>query len=391
MPDWLSFEYAGTSGERADAAVAALLRARPGLADLSRTRVHDLIEQGGVQVNGDELLQPQKKLRPGMQVGVDLERLAQLLKPPESDMTPVDYPLHFHYVDERIAVVEKPAGLSVHPGAGEHGPTLAAALLHHFGQLSDEGGADRPGIVHRLDKETSGLVVIARDNLAHSALSRQFAERTTEKEYAALCLEAPDPPQGRVDLPIERHPKHRQLMWCGPVGTGLALSARNAVEPSADGRTLARPPAAGPVGSGRTPRGGSLQARTALTEYRVAEWWGPLALLDVAIHTGRTHQIRVHLQALRVSILGDEKYGEGRNRALRNYLKGRVAPQWQQAWRDAWPEPAQRAAMLEALTGYPGIFLHARRLALAHPATGERMEWTSPLPAAWERVRVLCE
>jgi 23S rRNA pseudouridine1911/1915/1917 synthase len=372
VPDWFSFEYGGTSGERADAAVTALLRARPGLADLSRTRVHDLIEQGGVQVNGDELLQPQKKLRPGMHVSVDLERLAELLKPPEADMTPVDFPLQFHYVDEHIAVVEKPAGLNVHPGAGEYGPTLAAALLFHFGQLSDAGGADRPGIVHRLDKETSGLLVVARDNLAHAALSRQFAERTTEKEYAALCVDAPDPPQGRVDLPIGRHPKDRKLMWCGPVGMRGGTAATGGPEPGAPARSPHR------------------SARTARTEYRLAEWWGPLALLDIAIHTGRTHQIRVHLQSLRVAILNDDKYGETRNKVLRNYLKGRVAPQGQEVWRAAWPEPERRSALLAALQGYPGIFLHARRLSLTHPVSGARLEWTSPLPEAWEKVRGLC-
>lgn len=358
MADWQQLNYGGTSGDRADAAITALLRTRPGLADLSRTRVHDLIEQGGVQVNGEELLQPQRKLRPGMAISVDLERLTALLRPPESTMMPVDIPLQFHYVDEHIAVVEKPAGISVHPGAGDHGPTMAQALMFHLGQLSDEGGADRPGIVHRLDKETSGLLVVARHNLAHAALSRQFAERTTEKEYVALCLEAPEPPQGRVDLPIERSPKDRKLMWCG-----------SQVRPGAP--KLAT-------------------GRSALTEYKLAEWWGPFALLDVAIHTGRTHQIRVHLQSLRVSILGDEKYGEGRNRAFRNFLKGRISPQWQTLWRDTWPDPARRSDLLAVLSDYPGIFLHARRLGIEHPSTGVRMEWSSSLPDAWQQFHALC-
>jgi 23S rRNA pseudouridine1911/1915/1917 synthase len=355
---WEHIEYSGTSGERADAAVVAILRQQPGLAELSRTRVHELIEQGGVQLNGDELRQPHRKLRPGMQLAIDLELLGQLVRPVGAVMTPIEVPLRFIYVDDYLAVVEKPAGMSVHPGAGEQGPTLAQALLFHFGQLSDAGGADRPGIVHRLDKETSGLLVVARDNLTHAALARQFAERTTEKLYAALCLEAPEPPAGQIDLPIERSPRDRKLMWCGPQG---------------------RP------GAPRLATG-----RSAMTEYRLTEWWGPLALLDVAIHTGRTHQIRVHLQALRVSILCDEKYGEGRNRAFRNFLKGRVSPQWQALWRDCWPEPQQRQAVLAVLAGYPGIFLHARSLAFSHPATGERMQWESPLPPVWHSLRELC-
>lgn len=367
MAEWLQLDYRGTSGDRADAALTGLLRRRDGLGELSRSRVHDLIEQGGVQLNGVELLQPQRKLRPGMALSIDLDLLASLLRPAGSDMTPVDLPLHFHYVDDDIAVVEKPPGLNVHPGAGEQGPTLAQALLHHFGQLSDEGGADRPGIVHRLDKETSGLLVVARHNLAHAALARQFAERTTEKGYSALCLEVPDPPQGRIDLPIERNPRDRKLMWCAVPGNA-SRSARSGPRPGAP--KLAT-------------------GRSALTEYKLAGWWGPLALLDLAIHTGRTHQIRVHLQSLRVSILGDEKYGEGRNRAFRNFLKGRVSPQWQTLWRDSWPELADRKALLELLTGYPGIFLHARRLGIAHPVSGVRMEWESPLPSVWQELHCL--
>jgi 23S rRNA pseudouridine1911/1915/1917 synthase len=357
VAEWLQFVYAGTAGDRADAALTQILREQPGLADLSRTRVHELIDRGGVQLDGSQLTQPHRRLKPDMPLAIDLELLRSLLKTPAGTLKPADVPLHFHYVDDWLAIVEKPAGMTVHPGAGETGPTLAEALLHHFGQLSDEAGAERPGIVHRLDKETSGLLVVARDNLTHAALSRQFAARTTEKTYAALCLDPPPKPQGKIDLAIERSNRNRKLM-------------------STSGRPGKRPEGYAP--------------RPALTEYRLAEWWGPLALLDVCIHTGRTHQIRVHLQALRMAIVSDEKYGESRNRAFRNFLKGRVAPQWQQAWQDVWPDAATRGPVLELLTDYPGIFLHARKLGLEHPQTGERMYWESPLPEVWQELRALC-
>ena len=350
MDEWYGFEYAGTAGERADIAVTLKLKQRPEFEGLSRARVQALIEQGGVLCDGRDLPRSQKNLRPGMHIDVNLTLLRALLRPPApEDLEPLSIPLSIPHVDQHLAVVEKPAGLSVHPSPTEEGPTLTAALLHHLGTLSDQGGADRPGIVHRLDKETSGLLVVARDNQTHAALSRQFAERVVEKEYAALCIDPPEPECGSIDAPIERHPRHRQKMWAGGGG------------------------------------------RSALTEYRLAEHWGPLALIDVAIHTGRTHQIRVHLTTVGAAIVNDDKYGGGRNGALRKYLRDGSDRSARRTWKQAWPEQEQRAALLALLEGYEGIFLHARRLSFIHPHTGERMEFLSAPPAAWDELRALCQ
>lgn len=350
MDEWYGFEYSGTAGERADIAVTLQLKQRAEFAGLSRARIQALIEQGGVLYDGKELPRSQKNLRPGMHVDVNLTMLRALLRPPApEDIEPLDIPLSIPHIDEHLAVVEKPPGLSVHPSPTEDGPTLTAALLYHLGQLSDQGGVDRPGIVHRLDKETSGLLVVARDNLTHASLSRQFAERVVEKEYAALTIDTPEPECGSIDAPIERHPQHRQKMWAGGGG------------------------------------------RSALTEYRLAEHWGPLALIDLAIHTGRTHQIRVHLLTVGAAILNDDKYGGGRNGALRKYLKDGSDRSARRTWKAAWPEAEQRAELFELLEGYPGIFLHAKRLSFIHPHSGERLEFASAPPAVWDELRKLCQ
>jgi len=348
VEQWHSFEYQGTAGERCDVALTLELSRMPEFAELSRAKVQALIEREGVTYDGKLMPRSQKNLRPGMRIEVNLDLLRELLRPPAPEhIEPVDLPLTFHHIDEWLAVVEKPAGISVHPSATEDGPTLTAALLHHFGQLSDAGGTDRPGIVHRLDKETSGLLVVARDNQTHHALSRQFAGRLVEKEYAALCLDAPQQPTGRIELPIERHPGHRQKMWSGGGG------------------------------------------RPAVSEYRLREMWGPLALLDVAIFTGRTHQIRVHLLEVGCAILNDNKYGSGRNGSLRKFLRDGRDTGASRTWRATWPGEEQRQELRALLESYPGIFLHARHLAFSHPATGRHMSFESEPPDAWTMVEKL--
>lgn len=347
MDEWLGFDYQGTAGERCDIALTLELRRLPEFADLSRARVQALIDAGGVVYDGKEVPRGQKNLRPGMHLELNLSQLRRLLHPaaPE-DVEPLDLPLEFLHIDSQLAVVCKPAGLSVHPAATETGPTLTAALLHHLGQLSDFGGNDRPGIVHRLDKETSGVLVVARNNQTHAALSAQFERREVEKEYLALCIDAPQPAAGNISAPIERHPFDRQKMWA---------------------------------------RGGG---RPALTEYRIADNWGALTLLEVAIHTGRTHQIRVHLLQVGSCILNDMKYGEGRNHALRKFLKG-SDPHPRSSWREAWPSADQRSALLNLLKAYTGIFLHSRRLIFTDPATKQRLSFTAPVPRSWEELQQL--
>lgn len=345
MDEWYAFEYTGTSGERCDVALTMKLKQLHEFADVSRSKVQALIDTDGVVYDGKLMPRSQKNLRPGMRIEINLDILRRILKPPApAQIEPLEMPLEFLHIDDHLAVVVKPAGISVHPSPTEDGPALTSALVHQFGKLSDTGGADRPGIVHRLDKETSGALVVARDNTTHAALSRQFADRLVEKEYLALCLDKPEPTAGRIDLPIERNPRQRQKMWAGGHG------------------------------------------KSALTEYRLAEMWGPLALIEVAIFTGRTHQIRVHLLEAGAAILNDDKYGGGRNGSFRKFLKSGGDRNARRQWKEAWPEADARTSLLELLEGYPGIFLHARRLAFTHPATGEQLEFTTEPPPAWREV-----
>lgn len=300
-------------GERLDRWLARRLPAQ------SRARLQSLIAAGHVLLDG----RPAKastRLRPGQTVGVTV--------PPPSPASPApeDIPLSIVHEDPHLLVIDKPAGLVVHPGAGAPSGTLVNALLRHVRDLSGVGGELRPGIVHRLDRGTSGLLVVAKDDATHRALARQFAGRTVEKQYLALVLGVPARREGTVTASIGRDPVHRKKM------------------------------------STRAPRG-----REARTSYSVLETLDGAALLSVRIHTGRTHQIRVHLASIGHPVAGDATYG------------GRRAP------------ASRRATSREALMGLGRPALHAARLAFDHPATGERVEFESPLPgdiaAVIERLR----
>jgi 23S rRNA pseudouridine1911/1915/1917 synthase len=210
----------------------------------------------------------------------------------------------------------------VHPGAGRDTGTLVNALLHRVKDLSGVGGVLRPGIVHRLDKGTSGLLLVAKDDEAHRSLARQFAGRTVQKEYLAVVHGVPKPPQGRIESPIGRDPVHRQRM------------------------------------STRAPRG-----RAARSDFAVVEALDGAALLRVLIHTGRTHQIRVHLASIGHPVAGDATYGGLRTPATR------------------------RSEARAALAGLTRPALHAARLAFTHPRTGERLQFESPLPADLRELR----
>jgi 23S rRNA pseudouridine1911/1915/1917 synthase len=247
--------------------------------------------------------------------------------PVAAEPQPEDIEVAVVHEDGHLIVVNKPAGLVVHPGAGTAGGTLVNALLRHVHDLSGVGGVLRPGIVHRLDKGTSGLLVAAKDDETHRALVRQFAGRTVEKEYLALVLGVPARAAGEVDSPIGRDPVHRQKM------------------------------------SVRAPRG-----REARSSWRIEERFDGAALLRVRIHTGRTHQIRVHLASIGHPVAGDATYGGTRTPSSR------------------------RAASREALLSLERPALHAARLAFTHPASGERLSFEAPLPAellaVLERLRV---
>ncbi|MGQ3674448.1 RluA family pseudouridine synthase [Xanthobacter sp. TB0139] len=295
--------------------------------ELSRTRIQRLVAEGQVLSGGRVVVDAAGRVNAG-----DSFTLA-LPAPEPAEPEPQDIPLTIAHEDEDLIVVDKPAGLVVHPAPGHASGTLVNALLHHCGDsLSGIGGVRRPGIVHRIDKDTSGLLVVAKNDKAHQGLAAQFADhgRTgpLERAYLAFVWGMPGT-RGSVDAPIDRHPTHRQKM---------------AVR-----------------GSGRH----------AITHWRVLETFAgkdgaPLAsLVECRLETGRTHQIRVHMAHLGHPLLGDEVYGQGfRTKASR------------------LPEPAR--ALLEGLGRQA---LHAARLGFAHPAHGEHLSFESALPPELETLR----
>jgi len=272
---------------------------------VSRGAIQRLIDQGHIRVNG-QTVKPTHTPRAGEQVEVHWPEARV------AEAQPEEIALDVLFEDEALLVLNKPPGLVVHPAAGHEEHTLVNALLHHCaGQLSGIGGVARPGIVHRLDKETSGCLVVAKNDETHLALSAQFATRKVEKIYhAILCGELPRD-QGEIRAAIARHPSHRKRM---------------AVDDTA--------------------------GREARTSYRVLERLHGATLVEAVLHTGRTHQIRVHFQFLGHPLAGDDTYGA---------------------------KPNQR---LKELTNYaaPRVMLHARELSFLHPLTEEEMSFESPLP-----------
>lgn len=272
---------------------------------VSRGTIQRLIEQGDIRVNG-QTVKPTHHPHAGETIEVHWPEA----RPAEAQ--PEEIPLDILYEDEDLLVLNKPPGLVVHPAAGHEEHTLVNALLHHCaGQLSGIGGVARPGIVHRLDKETSGCLVVAKNDPAHLGLAEQFAGRTLEKIYHAIvCGEVPRE-SGEVRAAIARHPTHRKRM-------------------------------AVTDGSGRE----------AWTSYRVMEKLHGATLMEARLHTGRTHQIRVHFQHLGHPVVGDATYGANPNKRLTD------------------------------LTGYAADrqMLHARKLTLLHPVKKKKLTLEAPWP-----------
>lgn len=290
------------AGQRADRAVL------PHAGGASRARVQRCIDAGGLLVNGRPV-KPSHRLKVGDPVELHLP-----LEAPET-LQAEEMPLDVVHRDAHIVILNKPAGLVVHPGAGNRAGTLANALLHHFGALP--GTEDlRPGIVHRLDRDTSGLLIVTLTAEARERFSSLFSRRQIHKEYAALVYGAPPADSGRIDKPIGRHPVHRLKMTT------------------------------------HAPR-----SRASLTEWAVERRLSAFTLLAVTLHTGRTHQIRVHLASIGHPIVGDTLYGGNRHLGIQDPAIGR------------------------AIGGLGRFFLHARRLRFEHPCTGLPIEAVAPLPA----------
>lgn len=279
----------------------AFLRAQfPGV---SRGAIQRLLAEGHIQVNGRRA-KPSHHPRAG-----EIIRVAWPEAKPSAAL-PEDIPLEILYEDDDLLALNKPPGLVVHPAAGHAAHTLVNALLHHCaGRLSGIGGVARPGIVHRLDKETSGCLVVAKNDEAHLGLSAQFSGRVVEKIYETIVCGLLPGPRGEIDAPISRHRTDRKRMAVG-------------------------------------------RGRAARTSFRVLERLRGATHVEAALHTGRTHQIRVHLQHLGFPVAGDLVYGKRQNARLRETTGCEI----------------------------PRQMLHARKLALTHPRTGQRLIFEAPIP-----------
>lgn len=303
------------AGERLDRFLAV---AYP---DLSRSRVRHLIEEGFVSLRG-KAVRPSTRVRSGEEVSLRIPPLRPV------DLVPENLPVQVLFQDPHLMVVEKPAGMVVHPSPGHSSGTLVHALLSRADRLSGIGGVERPGIVHRLDRDTSGILVVAKDDLSHANLSAQLSSHRMDRRYRGIVWGRPPMPAGTVRTRIGRHPVHRKKMAVLPE------------DRAGEGTPRSRPP-----------------GRIAVTRYRCLESIGEVTLVEFRLETGRTHQVRVHSSHLSCPIVGDDVYGTSRIVRLRGM-------------------PAFRVSR---------FLLHAYHLGFVHPVTGERLEFTVPDPPEFGR------
>jgi 23S rRNA pseudouridine1911/1915/1917 synthase len=292
----------GEAGRRLDLFLAGRF------SKLSRSQIQRMIEKGFVKVDG-EFSKPGHRLRARESIRIEF------LPAKKSDVVAEPIPLDILYEDAALIVLNKSAERIVHPAAGIQEGTLVNALLHHCRDFSGIGGVERPGIVHRLDKGTSGVMVVAKDDQTHRHLAKQFHSRSVEKTYLAFIWGLPRDAEGIIDLPLGRSEGDRKK-----------FSTK------------------------------SCHLRSALTRYRVLKNWGPISLLELKPQTGRTHQLRVHLSAIGHPVVGDPTYGKGLRRLS-------ALPEELRAW----------------LAERPFQFLHALTLAFTHPRTGRLVTFSAPL------------
>lgn len=294
---------------RLDKALATLLP------ELSRTRLKALMQEGNVTNDGTPVCDPSIKVKEGQVFKVKVPEAIEPIPKPEN------IPLNILFEDDDLIVIDKPAGLVVHPAPGHYSGTLVNALLHHCGDsLSGIGGVRRPGIVHRLDKDTSGVMVVAKNDKSHQHLSDQFSKHTLTRKYKAIVTGVPHPHGGRIETLIARNPKHRQKM---------AVSKKKGKE-----------------------------ARTIYQVCQVLPW---TSIVECTLETGRTHQVRVHMAEIGHPLIGDQLYSRGR---IPKALRGKSAE--------------------TAIKNFKRQALHAFFLSFTHPTTKEIKSFQSPIPSDME-------
>lgn len=289
-----------SSGKRVDVFLSEVVK------DVTRSQIKKSIEDGLTKVNEKET-KSGKVLKEGDEVEFEVKEY-------ETDVVPEDIPLDIVYEDDELAVINKPQGMTVHPAVGNFSGTLVNALLYHFKSVSDVGGETRPGIVHRIDKDTSGLLVVAKTNRAHLSLAKQIASKTCKRTYLALVEGVVKNDKGKIDKPIGRSTTDRKKMAINYSG------------------------------------------RPAVTHFKVIDRYKDASLVQFDLETGRTHQIRVHSKDMGHPIIGDKAYGFKNQRF-----------------------------------NLEGQLLHARKLVLMHPVTGEKMEFEAPLPDYFLKVQRVLE
>lgn len=287
------------------------------LSEISRSQLKKLISSGLITVDGTPV-KASHKLKGGELIQVDLP------EPEPTEALPEEIPLNIYYEDQDVIVINKPAGMVVHPAAGHTGGTLVNALLHHCDDLAGIGGELRPGIVHRIDKDTSGLLVATKNDQSHQSLAAQFKDHSIQRRYLALIHGCPTADSGKVDQPIGRHPVQRKKM------SGKAKHSKEAV-------TL-------------------WKVKKRFYEHK-------LSLVELKLETGRTHQIRVHFSEMNHPLVADPLYG---NRSRTAAIKDQN--------------------LKKLITQLPGQALHARLLGFIHPKTGKYLEFSCEMPETLSRI-----